>query len=425
MLFLCAAIAHSKELHYEKRKEDEEMKNFKKVIAFLMVGAMTLGMGLTAFAATDDAVEGPTGPAAEVGTDDVFAVQVDEGKAGDVVTINVKVTRDVKWGSGAVTLTLDENYVKATEDDLKAVNPKVGDCWAAKNGGSQAGKLKAGAPMFNGASTDPELWEAGTVIIALKVTLAKDAPVGTTIATISGTEITNVQDPDDPSKDQILAPKSVAAVTTEKVTEPNTPDDPNQGDNNQGDNNQGGDVNQGDNNQGNTANNGNQGNNNNAPVATPLPKAEDIKTVTAALEAIADLVENGKYNNALEIAKTLGADSFVSADAYKAFYEKMSAFEKVLADPNATEQDKIDAYNAMILTMQENLLSDKGKNTLMEAVKAKLNEVQGVTTTTAAPSSTKAKNSKTGDTAPVAALILVAIAAFGTAVVVYRKKVNA
>lgn len=378
------------------------MKNFKKVIAFLMVAAMTLGMGLTAFA--DDAV-------------DLFEASKVEAVESGNVTISLIAKQDVFFKAGDFKLELNADLVNTDAATVKGLQEADGDLLLTFGpvgilGGSSYVEETA-TVNFSGAGTSSKTCtaKAGEALVTVTVPLKGAIKDGDVIGTFkfSGTLTTGTDAGEVEILPQDVEVKVSAAASSseESSSDVQNPTDPTPGPTdptNAPTTAAGG--------QGTTA----------APTAAPttkaLPKADDIKTVTNALEACADLVENGNYNAVLNIAKKLDASCFTSKEAYDAFAAALKNYEAVLANPNATEQQKIDAYNKMIELMQESVLTQKGKDTLMNNVK------QALTTT---PATTKAGNgkTKTGDTAPVAALIIVAIAAFGTAVVVYRKKVNA
>lgn len=438
LLFLCAAMTHSKELHYEKRKEDEEMKNFKKVIAFLMVAAMTLGMGLTAFASET------TGSAVTPSTEECITfAPIEPAEAGSTVTIKLMPTKKMTFSTATLVVQLNPDVVDVSAASVKSVNSNYGKCWKLDGctGNYKTSSPEHGENVYIGAvattDVDSSTAEANDVVLELNVKLKTNAAVGDTIATakFKGGVKSMVVTGTDPATgdytygdDVMTYPSDIVVKVTEKAQESSSDDTTKPSDDTtkpSDDINKPGDqTTTAAGGQTTTAAAGGQntttaaGGQNNAPA---LPKAADIKNTTNALEALLSMVENGKYNDVLSVAKAIdNASNFTSKDNYNNFKSKLDAYEKVLANPNATQAEKDAAYNALIETMQENLLSNSGKNNLIKNVQDKLNALNGV------PATTKTgKGGKTGDTAPVAALIVVAIAAFGTAVVVYRKKVNA
>ena len=142
--------------------------------------------------------------------------------------------------------------------------------------------------------------------------------------------------------------------------------------------------------------------------------AKPITTVEDAFEAIDTLAE------AIAVAAKLDESAFASKDDYNAFQAVLAAARKVANNDKATQAEKDKALADLKAAMEKyfgkNSGNDKGRTKFLAAAKEVLE---------AANSSGTETGGKTGDSAPVAVLMLVAIAAFGTAVVVYRKKVNA
>lgn len=118
----------------------------------------------------------------------------------------------------------------------------------------------------------------------------------------------------------------------------------------------------------------------NIGLTTGLPEASNIKNTVDALLAILSIVEIGKYKDVLETIKGIdNASNFISTDFYNKNYKTaLVAYETVLNNPKSTEAEKIDAYNRLIETIQENLLSESGKANLIKNVQNKLNELNGV-----------------------------------------------
>lgn len=139
----------------------------------------------------------------------------------------------------------------------------------------------------------------------------------------------------------------------------------------------------------------------NTTVATTAAITTEIKTAEQALAALTDLkkatVAGSKLNNA----------AFANETDYATFVKALEAANKVLSNPKATDSEKAAALETLKVAM-----SKAKEAELVSAVKV----AETVTTTT------KTETKKTGDTSPIVVLILVAMASFGTAVVVFRKK---
>lgn len=364
------------------------MKNFKKVIAFLMVAAMTLGMGVVAFAE-----EAPAKVKALV------VDKIEEAKSGDTVTIRVLTNQELSWNAGKLVVTLDETAVKTADADVKGANSgSVGKWW--KLAQTATGKYDEAAKTvaWSSAAIDPDdpaayKVPAGTVVAEFNVVLAKDVVAGDKIATVTCAFITDSSS----GVDTDIHPEDVDVVISEKasessseVTDPTQPTQPGPTDPTQP---------------------------GPAPVdpttgatgATNAPAAttKDIVTKDDALNALDTLAK------ATAAAAKLNKAAFASDADYQAFTKALADANKVLSNPKATDAEKAAALKTL-----KDAMAKADEKALVAAVKAVINTT---------PATTKAGNgkTKTGDTAPVAALMLVAIAAFGTAVVVYRKKVNA
>lgn len=387
MLFLCAAMTHSKELHYEKRKEDEEMKNFKKVIAFLMVAAMTLGMGTVAFADGEEA--------------SVSVSAVEEANAGDTVQIKVVAAKDMFLNAFTYVITLDENFVEVDPAVIKSgANINEFDEWTvwqsatlgAQQNYNESGEFGTNYFAIAGAETalSKAQIKSGTVLAVLSVTLKTDVKAGDVIATVSQPNGYR----DDKLGETLAAGESVNVTVVEKAQPSSSDPQPSSSSNND------------------TQSSSNAASTTTAAAGTTTAAAAatTAKDITTAEEALAALTDLSKATAA---AAKLNKAAFASDADYAAFTAAVAEANKVLNNANATDAEKAAALKTL-----KDAMAKADSNALIAAVKAVLN-------TTATTTKTGNGKNKTGDTAPVAVLMVVAIAAFGTAVVVYRKKVNA
>ncbi len=144
----------------------------KKVIAFLMTAAMTLGMGAVAFAEETEPAQNPP----------VVKAEVAAVKKGEKTTVNIVATQDVEFGSYKFVVDFDAG--KVNFDAADEANKK-------KNAiGIYCSAFYAKIPnkvIFNGATIDEEEGNipAGTLIASFTVTAAKDLEEGEVVAVIT------------------------------------------------------------------------------------------------------------------------------------------------------------------------------------------------------------------------------------------------
>ncbi len=381
----------------------------KKVMAFLMTAAMTLGMGAVAFASET------TGPAVSENPV-IIKAEVKPAKQGEKTTLDIVTTQDVIFGSYKFEINFDATKVTfdpTEEANQERLDEETGTVISPVKIFKGAYAPEANKVAFNGATTSDlqAKIKAGRTVASFTVTAVKDLEEGEVVAEITMpngytdlTPVTPVRTDADPV--QVVVAKA-PEPTTEVPTEPTTSgQDTTQGgqDATQGGN-QGGNDSQG----GNQGGNDSQGGNQTGTPAGTQAAPQKVTTKDGALNAITTL------DQALKVGAKLDKSSFASDADYQAFVAAQKAAESVLNNPKATAEQKAKA------------LADL-KAAMSKATEKAL--VDAVNNTIVAPAATQATtkkvtNNKTGDNAPVVALVLVAIAAFGTAVVVYRKKVNA
>lgn len=387
------------------------MKNFKKVIAFLMVAAMTLGMGLVAFADGD-----VTGPAVEVGAlkaenlgtledgtaETAHSITVDKikaVKAGETVTITVKAAKDMCLNSFLYDVYMDTSKVSVVKDTPN-YNAKF-DTWmgwaytnlAPEVKYNETGDRGSDYYTFVGATSNNMLGfvESGTTLFSIVVKAEVDLAEGDVIATVDQingyTDAMEVADAQTKhSMGEVVQVVIAAADAPSSSNSSNTPSSSNTpGGNTPGSSNTpGGSSNA---NQQAAANNG---------QATTAAESDLVRLQNS----ITDI------NKANEVVNALAKDMGSTDEATKAEILKL---QTLINDMVKNPSKYTDAQKKDAIAQLKNLLAKVDAKII-----AKL-----------APKASTTGKKKPGDTTPVVALVLVAIAAFGTAVVVYRKKVNA
>jgi hypothetical protein len=363
------------------------MKNFKKVIAFLMVAAMTLGMGVVAFA------DGEKSEAT------VAVSSVEAAEAGTQVTLQLKTAKDIVTNSFTYVVALNSDLVETSKTAIQSIAANYDSEWSewnnwklttlsAQQNYNETGDFGENYFAFAGADTSLKnaSVSAGTVLAEMVVTLKADVKEGDVIATVKQPNGYH----DDKASAQVY-PEDVEVVVVAKTTTSSS-----------------------------------STTSTTTKAATTTTKAATTATTTAATTTAAAATTAAEIKtadqalNALDtLAKATAAGaklnkaSFASEADYNAFVKALEAANTVLKNANATEAEKA----AALKTLKE-AMAKATESSLVSAAK----EVVATAATTTKSASGK---TKTGDTAPVAALMVVALAAFGTAVVVYRKKVNA
>lgn len=176
----------------------------KKVIAMVMCVAMIACIAMTASAATEV----------------TFTIATVEGKAGDVVAIDVSVSEESNIGALELQLAYDDTQLEV----VTTKNKKGQDVYfIAGDASTAAGALVEGSdggnPMLLTAATTNGYWDAG-VIATIYVKLLEDVAEGE-VAAITG-EVTVIQDCEDTSVqyDATVVPGGVKAPVEEVPSEP-------------------------------------------------------------------------------------------------------------------------------------------------------------------------------------------------------------
>ena len=442
------------------------MKNFKKVIAFLMVAAMTLGMGTIAFA--EEKSEAP-----------ISVTPVQAASAGDTVMIQIKTAKDMSFSAGNLVIDFNEEKVASlSNEDLMAIPGNVNE-----RGKYNVWKLPfLGAPnaVASGYPDDEDrfvenyfncLWaeyndawlDAGTTMLELYVLLKEDITAGDSLGVVfSPSGITDNDNGDvykyadiditvvaasSSSSSSSSSSQKTSAKTTGKTTGKTTAKTTTKG----------ADATT-------TTKGADVTTTSKKAIETPKDAFDSMDTLENAVNAVEKLDKSKfatetDYNNvqtakaeaekvlknpnataaektaalnalkattviaeldtvdeAVNVAKKLDKAAFASDADYQAFQTALAEAQKVLSNQNATAEQKAAALATLKAAM------DKASDIAIINAFNVVNAPAAVAPTTAGGSNGKAKM---GDAAPVAALLIVAIAAFGTAVVVYRKKVNA
>ena len=390
------------------------MKNFKKVIAFLLVAAMTLGMGVVASAE---------------GTKNDYLETKAEKQADGTVKIQVLVNADkvLQLNAGTLTIALNDDVVEvgeaAIKEDARNKFSEADGYYKFYNANGGVGNYDEASKSFivsiaqPGAEAqyphdiivgDTNYGSTGNVLLEVYAPLKADAAVGSTVATLSfedgsiTDEMNGTPDADGAKKlalsdlDFVLAEAAVDVTTeattgktTEKTTGKTTDKTTGKSDDK-------------------TTTKAGEG-----TAATTKSLTDLANSIVTEADAMNALNQAG-LDVAVAAANKLNKNAFASDADYNAFKAALDAAKAVLKNPNATQAEKDAALAALEAAMAK---ADDAK--VVAAVKAALQEAA------AKNNSTTGKGGKTGDAAPIAALMIVAIAAFGTAVVVYRKKVNA
>ncbi len=300
---------------------------------------------------------------------EVLAISgTEEMATGETVTLTISVKEEVMMSGYEFTVTWDTAKFELATEPNKFGQYATYDAAFVYSGGSKVNNPpEDGTFLWSGANSDyaAATVAAGTKVASITLKALADVAVDDVVASLNVKFIK-----DDYTGDTYMKDKKVDVVATEKATTTTTTTKK-------------ADVTT------TTTKAADKTTTTKAADKTTTTKAAEIKTTEEAIAAIKDV------DSAIKVANKLTKADFANAADYDALVKAVAA--KDLAGIKAA-------------------LAKANEKALVAAVSA----IVAPATTTA-----KATNSKTGDASNVAALMAVAMVAFGTAVVVYRKKVNA
>lgn len=349
----------------------------KKLLAVVLAMAMTLGMGAVASAEEASTAE----PFFKVGT-------VEEAKAGDTIEVNVYAGETTILAAFELNAKIDTTKVEfAQKNPAKMIKSYPGTIVA------NYVEEKSLAIVTSAFAANPDFYEgeadvkAGDLFATIQLTVKEDLAPGTEFITVSTKLVTGAKIDGTEYTDFGLTTGDVVVEVVAKATEAPT-EAPTQ-----------------------APTNGTQAPTQAPTNGTQATQATTTKALTKAdaMNAVTDL------SKAVALADKLSKDAFANASDYEAFAKALANAKAVLANAKATDAEKAAALDAL-----KTLIAKADDAAVVKAATD-----AGLVGTTTAATTAKVDNTKTGDASNALALMIVAIAAFGTAVVVYRKKVNA